>query len=84
MYALLISLLCGIVAGLLAHGKARNALGWFITGCLIGPFALVVVLLPMAVKEGVTRRCPHCLEAVRANATVCRYCQSELHGMTAV
>jgi hypothetical protein len=72
------NLLFGIISGLLAHHKARNALGWFAAGCLVGPFALLVVLLPMAVKEGVTRKCPGCLETVRTEARICRYCQSEL------
>jgi hypothetical protein len=75
---LLVNLLFGCVSGLLAHSKARNALGWFIAGCLIGPFALVVALLPPALKDGFTRRCPHCSEIIRAEAQICRYCRSEL------
>jgi len=79
---LFVSLLFGVVAGLLAHHKARNALGWFVAGSVIGPFALLVVLLPMAVKPGVTRRCPQCSETVRSEARICRFCQSELEGIS--
>jgi hypothetical protein len=75
---LLGNFLFGCVTGLLAHSKARNALGWFIAGCLIGPFALVVALLPPALKEGVTKQCPYCSEVVRSDAHVCRHCRSEL------
>ena len=84
MAILLASLLFGIVTGLLAHHKARNALGWFIAGCLIGPFALLVVLLPMAVKPGVTRKCPQCGEIIRFEARICRHCQSTLSSIEAI
>ena len=83
MAIFLVNLLFGIVSGMLAHHKARNALGWFIAGCLIGPFALLVVLLPMVVKQGVTRKCPACSETVRSEARICRYCQSELEELRA-
>jgi hypothetical protein len=83
LVVLLGSLLFGIVSGLVAHHKARNALGWFIAGCLIGPFALVVVMLPMALKPGVTRRCPACSETIREEARVCRYCRSESEALKA-
>jgi len=75
---LVVQLLFGILAGLLAHNKARNALGWFIAGCLVGPFALLVVLLPMNVKEGVTRKCRSCSETIPQDARICRYCHSEV------
>jgi hypothetical protein len=78
MHVLLVSLLFGIVSGLVAHNRARNALGWFIAGCIIGPFALLVALLPVALKPGVTRQCPACSETIREDALLCRYCRSDL------
>lgn len=84
MAYLLVSLLFGVIAGVLAHHRARNALGWFIAGCLVGPFALTVWLLPMALKDGVTRVCPRCSETIRLEAKVCRYCNSDLRGVTPV
>jgi ribosomal protein L40E len=80
----LVSLLFGVISGVLAHHKARNALGWAVAGCLVGPFGLVVWLLPMAQKDGVTKVCPRCSETIRIEAKVCRYCRSDLRGITKV
>ncbi len=66
----------GAAAALVAHSKARNALGWFATGFLLGPFSLVVAALPLALKEGQTKLCPHCTEVIRHQAQVCRHCGS--------
>lgn len=74
------SALFGGISGLLAHYRARNALGWFLAGCVVGPFALAVGLLPMAVKEGVTKSCPFCTEVVRSSARRCRHCGSDFSG----
>ena len=84
MEIILAGLLFGVVSGLVAHSKARNALGWFIAGCIIGPFALVVLFLPMAVKDGVTKKCPQCSETIRSEARICRHCRSDLRQITSV
>lgn len=84
MAYLVAALVFGMLAGIIAHTRARNALGWFIAGCLIGPFALVVALLPMGIREGVTRTCPFCQETVRIEAKVCRHCRSDLRGIAPV
>ena len=81
MGIIIASLLFGTVSGLVAHSKARNVLGWSIAGCLIGPFALVVLALPMGLKDGITRRCPQCSETIRMEARVCHHCKSDLRGI---
>ena len=70
-------LICGVfgaAASLVAHGKARNALGWFAAGFLLGPFSLIVAALPLALKEGQTKRCGQCAEVIRHQAQICRHC----------
>lgn len=89
MEYIFIWLLFGIVAAAIASGKGRSGCGWFLIGALLGPFSLVVALMPSAeqkdeqkaVAEGVSdeyRKCPMCAEAIRKEAVKCRYCGSEI------
>lgn len=73
-----ICMVFGIAAALVAHSKARNALGWFLCGLVLGPFSLIVAVLPRALKDGQTQRCPQCSEIILARAHLCRYCNSPL------
>ena len=41
----LVCFVFGLAAALVAHGKARSSVGWFVTGALIGPFGLIVAAL---------------------------------------
>ena len=69
----------------IANTKERSGCGWFIAGCLLGPFALVVAALPSLKKtpqstlstEGYVP-CPECRELVHPQAKKCKHCGSEL------
>jgi hypothetical protein len=74
----LVTVVFGVVASVIAYGKGRNSLGWFALGMMIGPFALVVALLPPIEREGMFARCPACREVIRAGAATCRYCHAAL------
>lgn len=77
MHALwMVTMVFGAVASLIAYGKGRNAMGWFLAGTFIGPFALVVALLPPVMREGMFANCPSCKEVIRAEASTCRFCHA--------
>jgi hypothetical protein len=77
-YYFVASFVFAIVAGVIAHSKGRNALGWFVAGLLIGPFAFVVAVLSNMPREGVFVPCAACGEVIRASASTCRYCGSRI------
>lgn len=41
--AIIIWVICGIGASMIARSKGRSGCGWAITGFLIGPFAILIV-----------------------------------------
>ena len=73
---IIICTIFGIAAAIVAHSKARNALGWFVTGFLLGPFSLIVAVLPIALKEGATKQCTQCSEVILEQAMLCKHCRS--------
>ncbi|MFZ5452912.1 MAG: hypothetical protein ACOZF2_13730 [Thermodesulfobacteriota bacterium] len=75
----IIWVLFGIGAAIAASNKGRSSLGWFLLGILLGPFALLYVLLVPVIKlggssslqellENETKICPHCAEAIKLSA----------------
>ncbi len=70
----------GVVAAVAARSRGRSAIGWFLAGMVIGPFALVVALLPAIPRRGVSLSCPRCGEVVSAGAEVCRFCGEPIAG----
>lgn len=80
---LLIWLVLGVVAGMIASSKQRSFLGFFVLGLLIpliGIVAAVVAKPNVAAREDAELRqggrvkCPHCAELIRSEAAVCRFC----------
>jgi len=81
--------LCGMAAAVIATCKRRRMTAWCLLGVLLGPFALLVAVLPspaaLARREaplngqaGAYRPCPFCAEAIRVEAITCRYCQRDV------
>jgi hypothetical protein len=71
--ALLIWLVCGIAAAIIASNRGANGCLWFGLGFLFGPFGLA-----FSFGAGSGRQCPACRKNIHAEATKCPYCQSEL------
>ena len=78
----------GVIAGIIASGKGRSGCGGFALGFLLGPFGIIWALLMKtdqakvdnkAIKSGEMKKCPACAELVRAEATKCRHCGETLN-----
>ncbi len=77
MVYLLITVVFASIAALIAYDKGRNVLAWFVAGFFLGPFGLAVTILPPKPKRGQYAECPACLEVVKYDAAVCRFCGTE-------
>ena len=81
------SFILGVIVKTAAVAKGYHNNGWFWYAVLLGPIALVhVLIMPAdaeqltrdAVESGTMRKCPRCAELVKTEAVVCRFCQSPL------
>jgi hypothetical protein len=64
----------GIAGGLIARPKGRSPLLWFLLCAMVPPLIIAIALLPSVASRGVTKKCPHCSEIIKHDATVCKYC----------
>lgn len=71
--AILIWIVCGIAAGVIASNRGGSGCLWFGLGILFGPFGLL-----FAFMAGDDRKCPHCKRGVAEGATRCPHCQGTI------
>jgi len=72
MELMLLWLLFGLTAGLIASNKGANFVLWFVLGLLFGPFGVLFSLFAGG------KRCPHCLSKIHKDATRCPQCRAQL------
>lgn len=73
----------GLWAAYVAQQRTGEAIGGFLLGVLLGPIGLLIVYLRKPNPDRVAsqtgmKKCPHCVEFIKPEAKVCRYCNREL------
>jgi ribosomal protein L32 len=77
-----------VVSGVIASGKGRSGIGWFVLGVFFGIFALIAVAFlpslrpeeaahqshPLKASPVATKACIDCGETILAAANVCKHC----------
>ena len=68
-----------VPSAVVALSKKRSPLVWGIAGLILGPIGFLTIgFMEKKEDERARRKCPFCAEYISVEASVCRYCRSEV------
>lgn len=86
MEFIIIWIIFGLWAAVVAQRRTGETFGGFLLGVLLGPIGVLICYLRKPTLTGQDRLsqaqglvpCPHCAERIRPQANVCRYCNRDV------
>lgn len=83
LIVLIVSVIAGAICSMIAEGKNRSQVGWFLIGFFFSLFGVILALVVGDSEGGHTsgreeKKCPHCAELVKLEAAVCKHCDREI------
>ena len=71
---IILAVVAGMVGAILARPKGRSPILWFILCTIVPVLIIAIALLPALEAKGYNKKCSHCAEIIKENATICKYC----------
>jgi hypothetical protein len=71
----------GLLPAFIAHSRGHNFVLWWMLGAALFPLALIAAFFLKRDLAHSKRKCPHCAETIRAEATTCRFCGRDVQSL---
>lgn len=88
MFVVILWLIFSIIIGSVASSKGRSGIGFFFVSLILSPLVgLIIVLIiqpnqstveQKTLEAGHHKRCSQCGELVKAEASLCKHCHTQL------